>query len=227
MSNKIDSIIVSTSNVPIEFHRAIAQATSLIARQEGFEDARLREPLSDWQSRDFGYLIGFYNPTNASPSTGYDEFRALTGYEHRLVYLPRDTVSDMMLEFARGSDLSPLLQTLMHSKWDEFDLTDEDIFQTMTGILRASYQDAVLSNRRIYLPDDSLRFRVEFYIDDESLYTVSVHERDCNYRFQFPDKDYLKKMIDVYAIMRDTRIYYSSFELFSESWSEGPPICWP
>lgn len=206
-SARVQHLVISNATLPVGFHDKLAAAVASVAEREGYGWSRVWTPDQEWAAGDFGYLLGFDDPSETDSHPEYLDFLYKTGYEHGFVYIPKDLVIDLVLETLKGEDITNLLHGRAFWKWRDVTDLNPTFRQSVTGIIKKMYLVATAA-----LPP-SLKFlenpetiQARFDEDGSIDVVVKVPEEDCLFIFAFTDKDFLRRLVDVNAILRGGRI---------------------
>ena len=218
-------------SVPDGFEDALLQAANQIAIQEKYSKAILREIASEWNADNFGYVIGFIEPSAERPLTGYEENSIRTGYEHAFVYVSNLVTQELKLTFVKDGDLKEVLEERTLWVWENVDMTDKRFLQSMQGIAYLAYSAATNLRYSHEFQRHPEKFWIDLDINEMKNITVLAIMRDAEEgrkdkgwrKFQLNVMSWsdVEKLVGKDAITRGGIIFYRLFEKLFADWTDS------
>ena len=229
----LEQLVIASSSLPPGFEERLEMAAEFIATQEGYSSSTLR-PREKWQSENFGYLIGFFNPPDNKPRIGYEENDI--GFEHGFVYVSKSSAYKLVIEFSKGNNIESVLKNEAFWKWEKIDLSDNRFLLSVNAIVTMAYRVAVeghsymvSKNPKYDFQQNPQKYRAEVRFQDGDKYIEVILTSDnCNLRpnncrcaVAKANQDFLRQLVNVDPITRGGRIFYYFYNLFLKEWDSN------
>lgn len=231
LHNLLATMVVSDSSLPSRFEESLEEAAISIAKQKGYETARLlRRNRSDQRSENSDFIISFYYyPTDIDTKSHIkcEEILHRIGLGCGYIHVTKMFLEKLVIEFSKGKNVETILKSEVLWIWDEIDLSDERFLQSINGIGRSAYiTAATIVETKYNFQESPEKYQTEIRFDDDKHVVVAVKNGDCEYEFTSTGDGFLDRLVNIDAITRGGIIYAHILNFLIEEFStDDTPIC--